>query len=355
MTDQKLIQKLKQLRSVKPRSEWVHLNRDFLMSEIQVSAKTKAGLGKSLEAILEGVLGQFRHVIMQPAVAMLVMLAVFTSSTLAVNGAFYSLPGDSLYPVKLGLEKLQVAVNIADEEKATLRLEFARNRLNELDRLVAQNDNGELDQHVNALLSRFNQDISLVRAHVERQSEQGNVLKLAQSVDSNSTEFAKKLKANKSKIAKSSESKSVLDQATAEAESTSLAALRAVVDDSSDGTLAIAMVGGRIDTVAAEIEALAASNNSASAQAEIDAARLLLDEGDVDGALDKLESASKLVNQPEEELDEGVSEGSEDAETETEVNPELEAAADVIQQATSTDIEIPEEVVSETTEELIGE
>jgi len=63
------------------------------------------------------------------------MVAGWVGST---NASFDSLPGDRLYPVKLTMEKVQLAVALNAEQKSRLELEFTSRRLNEMVELTAE-------------------------------------------------------------------------------------------------------------------------------------------------------------------------------------------------------------------------
>ncbi len=67
------------------------------------------------------------------AVAILLLaFVVLSTGTVSVYAAQSSLPGDVLYPVKMGVEKIQVAVTVNPESKAYLHLELARRRIDEV-------------------------------------------------------------------------------------------------------------------------------------------------------------------------------------------------------------------------------
>ncbi|MBI5031271.1 MAG: hypothetical protein HZB51_12145 [Chloroflexi bacterium] len=66
-----------------------------------------------------------------PVVTVLTLLLLFLVGTIVINSSTDSLPGDSLYPVKLNAEALQVALTLPKEEKVNLLLESAQKRMNE--------------------------------------------------------------------------------------------------------------------------------------------------------------------------------------------------------------------------------
>ncbi len=74
------------------------------------------------------------------AVAILVLaFVVLTTGVGSVYAAQSSLPGDVLYPVKIGAEKVQIAVTINPEDKAYLHLKLAQRRIDEVAKQVSLN------------------------------------------------------------------------------------------------------------------------------------------------------------------------------------------------------------------------
>lgn len=62
----------------------------------------------------------------------LLAFVVLSTGTVSVFASQSSLPGDMLYPVKVGVEKLQVAVTSDPEDKAYLHLKLAQRRIDEV-------------------------------------------------------------------------------------------------------------------------------------------------------------------------------------------------------------------------------
>lgn len=68
---------------------------------------------------------------------LLLIAALLGSSAGATYASQSSLPGETLYPIKLATEKAQTALNISDDEKeADLHIKFSEKRLNEVDELA---------------------------------------------------------------------------------------------------------------------------------------------------------------------------------------------------------------------------
>ena len=77
--------------------------------------------------------GWFVSLLSVRAVAVsLLAFIVLSTGTVSVYAAQSSLPGDMLYPVKVGVERLQVAVTSNPEDKAYLHLKLAQRRIDEV-------------------------------------------------------------------------------------------------------------------------------------------------------------------------------------------------------------------------------
>ena len=95
---------------------------------------------------------------------------------LTLIGSFYStaivsakaIPGDYLYPFKIGLENIELIIIKPDIEQVKLHFEFASRRLREADLLI---DIGSYDQAAN-VISAYNQQIESVYSILEKKAEE---------------------------------------------------------------------------------------------------------------------------------------------------------------------------------------
>jgi hypothetical protein len=69
-------------------------------------------------------------------VAILTLLILFTGGIITARAAEYTLPGDGLYAVKIGLEQARLAFTFRPEQEVNLYMEYADRRLNEAKALV---------------------------------------------------------------------------------------------------------------------------------------------------------------------------------------------------------------------------
>lgn len=170
--EKNLFRELKKLKKeVQPRSEWLILSRDFLLREI-----TDAGSASAKVNVFDYFFAScqlFRERLMQPSVVMISVLATFLVSSLTINAAFYSLPGEPLYRMKLTLEETHVALISGEERKVELKMEFAEKRLAELDKVVAQtNVTPEVKKkNIELAVKEFKNNVSAVSSHLTKISQ----------------------------------------------------------------------------------------------------------------------------------------------------------------------------------------
>ncbi|MDX9893214.1 MAG: DUF5667 domain-containing protein [Patescibacteria group bacterium] len=198
-----IISEFKNLKDeVSPRSEWVELNRNFLLQQISSSqpTRTRVSLGDYLGLFTAA----FRQHLLEPAVVMILILVFSLSSSLTINAAFYSLPGDTLYPVKLALEKTHVSLTPDEQKKVELKIEFAEKRIAEFHKIVAQPDANpqEKQKKIETVVKEFKNNVVAVSNHLNKISQdeisldQAAKVRMAVAVSEKTEELAKNLDQN---------------------------------------------------------------------------------------------------------------------------------------------------------------
>jgi hypothetical protein len=109
------------------------------------------------------------------AITLLLLVALFSAGAITVQAAGSALPGDALYPLKLDVEQARLALTANLASQAELHLEFAQNRLEELDALATL---GQYDR-VASLAGQVNQQITLAVAAAKRLSDRDPELALS--------------------------------------------------------------------------------------------------------------------------------------------------------------------------------
>lgn len=120
MTEAELIKKIRGLRQIKPRKEWVFLTKNQIL-----------GLEKNRERVAIISFFPRYRLVLAPVLAVFLLIGIFALSQ-------NSLPGDLLYPIKKLTEKSQT-IFVSDENKTKAQLEQANRRLEELNKIAEQN------------------------------------------------------------------------------------------------------------------------------------------------------------------------------------------------------------------------
>lgn len=228
-----LTRELHRLQAVTPRPEWKAATRAQLLAHVRATLDQAApALGWRLSLLWHGV----RRTALQPATLLLLLLGLSTSSSLLVNAAYYSVPGDRLYRLKISLESAQLALARDHTKAAELQIAFAQNRLNELTALVARPAEPAAQQaRVAQAVRRLKGAVAEVQQQVRTIPSDGSAaFSLALAVDSNASELA----ANLSRRAKTLplDVRAGVQEAVDSAESASLSALATAISSTATGT-----------------------------------------------------------------------------------------------------------------------
>lgn len=126
MTEKDIIKKIKQLRQIKPRQDWVAFTKKELLGQ-------EVGQASFVQTFFQRLPDLFFQY--KPALAGLVVLLLIGIFAFAQS----SLPGDLLYPVKRAAEKGQVFF-VKQEEMPNYNLKIANKRLLELTEIVQKEE-----------------------------------------------------------------------------------------------------------------------------------------------------------------------------------------------------------------------
>jgi Domain of unknown function (DUF5667) len=126
MTEKQLINQLKSLREIKPRTEWVVFNKKELFKKDRIT------LGAIIKELQIGEKFVFQHkMVFAPVLVVVVLVGLF-------GFALNSVPGDSLFALKKITEQSQ-AVFITDTYKSIHNFEMAGKRLDDLTKIAQDN------------------------------------------------------------------------------------------------------------------------------------------------------------------------------------------------------------------------
>lgn len=169
-------------------------------------------------------------------------------SSLTINAAFYSLPGDNLYRVKLALEKTHAAFVTGDEQKLELKIEYAAKRVAEIDKLVAQTnvDSATKKRNIEAAVNEFKNNVTDVNSHLARLNqsikqsdsvEKNHTVKMALLASTKTEELVKTIdeKVNQLTVDEQQDVSSVIAAAAKSAQETSISVQQLVQDANQSG------------------------------------------------------------------------------------------------------------------------
>lgn len=309
MNNKELIQSLKQLKNQesagKPSADFVAKNREILLMQIKNST---APAEKPFSAVYfwrltESLMPEniFRFVVRPVALSLLVFGVAFGSWAATVSASYDSLPGDTLYSLKMVAEKAQLSFTSGDN-KVSLQAEFAGRRLEEIAKIAERPEMENKDERTIQAVANFSQHIKAVKSTLENINEQsGTAATVAQMVDRKTAEFADAL--DKAKTDATEGVKNEMDKASNLVTDTGIKAIEVMIKQSEQGGVQINQ-----EEVANKIEEKikTAEQSVVGASAGVDAKKEATDAlNGVRGALageqlgtvvDKLVEAKNLVN-----------------------------------------------------------
>lgn len=222
MNENEFLKQLNTLRHITPSQHWKRESFAVLQNEMKkVSAAEKPAKGM---LAIQTIRAFFSDLPFQIA-PLAVLLLLFTAGGFVVlNTSQGSLPGNFLYPIKLNIERAQLAFVGNSAQRAELSIEFTKNRVQELDRLMLSKNSLTTDKNAEIVAQTIKQNIDRVKETVTRQKSGKDFhFMIALSLESTSTEIKETI--NKSKGILSEDVKNTLQEALDSAEETGLTAL----------------------------------------------------------------------------------------------------------------------------------
>ena len=142
--------------------------RSMLRNGFDVSAaKTRY----TLRDYVETYLWQFTHSMLKPMAAVMAVFVFAVAGSISVVGAAgQALPGDQLYAVKVGVEKVQLALAVDASARSQLRVEFASRRLEEMVQLAAQVNSSESGS-VQLAADRFKTEVTNIQQELSGEGQ----------------------------------------------------------------------------------------------------------------------------------------------------------------------------------------
>lgn len=139
----KIIKNLKKIRGIeqigRPEAEWSAQNREILLRQINPTGKVSET--SFLSYYLQFFLQSFQGYILRPALLAIFVFGAYFGYSAVNLAAMASLPGESLYPIKILTEKVQLATTVSEENKVKLKMDFVSRRGEELKQVAKLPDN----------------------------------------------------------------------------------------------------------------------------------------------------------------------------------------------------------------------
>ncbi len=113
-----------------PRPGFLSASRKRVVEAIRVEQARRPAL--------RSLFGFFNNRSVQQFILAVLLLAMFLTGHTAVMAADTSIPGDTVYPIKLALEKVELVTSVSANQDARLQILFSQRRLSELQATILE-------------------------------------------------------------------------------------------------------------------------------------------------------------------------------------------------------------------------
>lgn len=257
-------------KECQPDKNWVNNTRDFLMAKIEhglpeeFRQKTKLPFWLRLADTLVPENFAFRPV----AVFSLILGLFLITSFASVNASKDTLPGDTLYPVKITAENIKYNLTFSDEQKVRVAMSMVENRVSEVKKIVKE-ENGQKEIKVTQVTQKIKSGLKIVKDKVQVINEKSDNEKVVATVK----EIDKKLALVESEVNQTTqeakgEVADKLAEVVNEVEKTSAVVL-AILEDKKD--VDGEQIGLSEDEVASDVEVTeeAATSTASTSEQEV--------------------------------------------------------------------------------------
>lgn len=174
MSDKDILSQLNKLKGVAPDSSWKENSRGVLLNQIYGFGVEKEKLG-FFASLYHSLPVQVMRTVSQPVMVVFALVAVLAGGGLGLRIAQETKPGDSLYVAKIVGERTQRVFTFDDKEKLRLEIEFAKNRAEEMDEILA--GEGQNEKQLEKAVSGFNESMVVIKAKLKEMEKMGRVEK----------------------------------------------------------------------------------------------------------------------------------------------------------------------------------
>ncbi len=312
-----IVRQLKALKDERaggsPDARWLASTKETLMMQIgnTVSPERRTGLRAFAENLNIFLPENLMRAMAVPAMMLALVIGTGFTSTTLVAAAHDTLPGDTLYNVKLAAE--MVSLRFAPKgERTERRVEVAGRRLDELARLSATAGPGK-ESKMAKVAGLFSDEMAEIRkdlADLQNEKDPDVAVRVAMKVDAKADEYQALFKSGLSV------GRPTLRLALLNLDQVSVKALEIIVEKQSVAANVLpeaelsSSVGKRIDSFAAHVavaqDSLDAETSApqsllltAKAKVAVEEAKQLLSQGDFRAAVRKVSESADLVSEAE--------------------------------------------------------
>jgi len=252
-------------------------------------------------------------------VLFLIIGSISSGWVASVSASMNSLPGDTLYSLKIATERAQLAFTGGANNKAKLQVEFAGRRLEEVSKIVENPSSGNVEK-VNTAVNNFKEQMGSVKASLEVVKETSSPLEVAEVakiVDRKTSEYHDVLIKTEAQMQGATQSQ--MTEAKQIVDETGLRAVQVIVENHLDDKTAInqqdvvskveerlknaessvADVNAKLVQIAADQKQVSVSTSTLQAQVTLNEAKVFLEKNDVGAAIAKIVEGSNLVKEAE--------------------------------------------------------
>lgn len=189
---------LNKLGKIKPTAEWKKKQWDSLLTDISSDQVFEFNYFQKASFLF------FHPAIFRPVGNFLAAILVFAvGSWAAIASVQNSMPNHFLYPAKVTLEKMEVALTVDDKAKVSKQTDLARKRVGELQYLVAVAESPITSLHVDKTVENIKQNLQSAHKNLARLSlnaENGNFYKTVEDVEKSAGQISRDLKETSVKL-----------------------------------------------------------------------------------------------------------------------------------------------------------
>lgn len=242
MRDERLIKELQQLKDITPSASWKQQAKEVLLMQVRnTRPQDSRGEGffarfthnlstaKYMVGVLVPSFFTTRTLMRQTALALLVAALTFSGGFAGVKASIGSLPGDTLYSVKRAMEYTQISLAVSQEEKATLEVEFAGRRVEEVEEIAKLDvSQKEKSEKLAVATEGFTANVAAAASHLKNLTSE-DALQTARQLDDKATSYEATLQDASKKVGGDAESKKTIGEAVDAASELSAEALGILV------------------------------------------------------------------------------------------------------------------------------